>query len=61
MGQVKRRLPVAIASGREPSHVIRFARELGLNTPQVSDNGALILDTNTEKVIWSSPLVVEHC
>ena len=59
VSEVKRKLPVAIASGREPSDVIRFARELGLNTPQVSDNGALMLDPNTEKVIWGSPLAPE--
>ena len=60
VGEVKRKIPVAIATGREPSHVIRFAKELGLNAPQVCDNGALALDPNTEKVIWSAPLTPER-
>jgi len=38
------RVPVAIASGREPGDVARYARQLGLTTPQISDNGARILD-----------------
>jgi hypothetical protein len=37
-------VPVAIASGREPGDVARYARQLGLTTPQISDNGARILD-----------------
>ncbi len=37
-------VPVAIASGREPTDVARYARELGLSTPQISDNGARILN-----------------
>jgi len=37
-------VPVAIASGREPADVARYARELGLTTPQISDNGARILN-----------------
>ena len=47
---------VSISTGREPSDVIRFARELGLDTPQVSDNGALMLDPTTEEELWSAPL-----
>ena len=47
---------VSISTGREPSDVIRFATELGLDTPQVSDNGALILDPATGAELWSAPL-----
>ena len=50
------RLEVSIASGREPSHVIRFASELALTAPQASDNGALILDPATGDEIWSESL-----
>lgn len=49
-------LNVSVATGREPSDAIRFARELGLTTPQVSDNGALIVDPADGSEVWSSPL-----
>ena len=49
-------LDVAIATGRERAHVIRFARELGLSTPQLADGGAMILDPLAGTAIWSSPL-----
>ncbi|MCH7594226.1 MAG: HAD family phosphatase [Chloroflexi bacterium] len=44
-------VPVAIASGREPADVARYARELGLTTPQISDNGARLLDPSTNTTI----------
>ena len=53
---VSERLRVSIASGREPSDVLRFAKQLGLTTPQISDNGALILDAASGAPLWSSPL-----
>jgi len=37
-------MPVAIASGRIPEDVGHYARLLGLQTPQVCDNGARLLD-----------------
>ena len=51
------RLSVSIASGREPSDVLRFARQLGLSAPQISDNGALVLDPASGDTLWSSPLL----
>ena len=54
--EVKKVIEVSIASGREPKDVVRFARYLGLNTLQITDNGALILDPNNGNKIWSSPL-----
>ncbi|MCH8207409.1 MAG: HAD family phosphatase [Chloroflexi bacterium] len=51
------RLSVSIASGREPSDVLRFARQLGLTAPQISDNGALLLDPANGEALWSSPLL----
>lgn len=54
--RVSCRIPVAIASGREPADVARFARELGLRTPQVSDNGARIIDPLTEETLEEHPL-----
>ena len=53
------RIPVSIATGRERSDVIKYAGELGLTAPQVSDNGALILDPVTGGGLWSAPLGAE--
>lgn len=49
-------VPVFIATGREPADVIRFARELGLTTPQVSDGGAAILDPVSGRAVWTASL-----
>ena len=54
--QVAAKIPVSIATGRERSDVIRYSGELGLTSPQVSDNGALILDPATGNGLWSAPL-----
>lgn len=54
--QVGRKLPVAIATGREAAHVVRFARQLGLDTPQICDGGATILDPVTGSFLWCTPL-----
>ena len=51
------KLAVSIASGREPSDVLRFARQLGLTAPQISDNGVLLLDPADGEPLWSSPLL----
>lgn len=58
VGRVSDRIQVSIATGREPSDVVRFARQLKLEGPQISDNGALMLDPRTGATIWSSPLGV---
>ncbi len=52
-------VPVAIASGREPADVARYARELGLTTPQISDNGARLLDPTTDSTIHAYPMAVD--
>ena len=54
--QLSVRLPVCIATGREPGDALSFARQLGLTTPQICDNGALILDPTTGDELWSAPL-----
>lgn len=54
--QVAEKLPVAIATGREPPDVIRFARQLGLAAPQISDGGATIVDPATGETLWRDPL-----
>ena len=60
VGKVARALPVSIASGREPSDVLGFARQLGLTAPQVSDNGATILEVSSGRSLWSAPLGLEN-
>lgn len=54
--RVSRLISVSIATGREPKDAMGFAQILGLTTPQISDNGALILDSTTGKELWSVPL-----
>ncbi len=56
MAELKDRLGISIATGREPADVLRFAGQLGLTMPQISDNGALVLDPTTGKEMWSEPL-----
>ena len=59
VGRLARRLPVAIATGREASDVARYAVELGLASPQICDGGATILDPATQEHIWRRPLKPE--
>ena len=56
VGRLPDSVSVSIATGRESVDAIRFARELGLSAPQVSDNGAVILDPTDGSEIWSAPL-----
>ncbi len=56
MTRISNLIQVAIATGREPSDVCHFAQLLGLNGPQISDNGAMILDPLSGTPIWNSPL-----
>lgn len=59
MEQLVQRVPVAIATGREASDVIRYAGELGLSSPQICDGGATIVDPATGEHIWRRPLKPE--
>ena len=52
MADICSKLPVTIATGREPRHVIKYARQLELAGPQVWDGGATILDPVSEKTLW---------
>ena len=54
------RVPVSIASGREPSDVLAFARQLGLTAPQISDNGAAVWEPSSSESLWTSPLRSEQ-
>ncbi|MBN4064430.1 HAD-IIB family hydrolase [Dehalococcoides mccartyi] len=44
-------IPVGVASGRAQDEVCHFARLFGLDTPQVADNGAVLIDPVTGRVI----------
>ena len=50
------RIPVFIATGREPADVLRYSKELGLTTPQLCDGGANILDPVRGVSVWNAPL-----
>ena len=50
------RIPVFIATGREPADVLRYSKDLGLTTPQVCDGGANILDPVRGVSVWTAPL-----
>ncbi len=49
-------MPVGIASGRVPEDVGHFARLLGLQSPQISDNGARLLDPVHGRTITDRPI-----
>ena len=51
-----KRIPVAIASGREPDEVSHFARVMGLEGPQVCDNGASLVDVLTGRSFDHCPM-----
>ena len=54
--QVAKKIPVSIATGREMAHVVDFARQLALTSPQICDGGAMVLDPVTAITTWCNPL-----
>lgn len=54
--EVAAKIGVSIATGRETGDVLRYAGELGLTWPQISDNGAMIIDPASGESLWSAPL-----
>ncbi len=56
IGRLADRIPVFIATGREPQDVFEYAGQLGLTGPQLSDGGAAILDPVNRTHIWSANL-----
>ena len=50
---------VSIVTGRESDSLLVYARELGLISPQVGDNGALILDPTSGEAVWSAAMSSE--
>ena len=58
--RLAQKVPVSIATGRESSDVIKYARQLGLETPQICDGGATILDPWSTELLWRNPLGPEN-
>ena len=56
VARLSARIPVFIATGREPQDVFGYARQLGLTNPQLSDGGAAILDPVACRHVWSANL-----
>ena len=56
ISRLSARIPVFIATGREPQDVFNYAQQLGLTGPQLSDGGAAILDPEECRHIWSANL-----
>lgn len=54
--EVARKIGVSIATGRETGDILKYAGELGLTWPQISDNGAMIIDPESGDILWSAPL-----
>ena len=54
--EVAAKIGVSIATGRETCDVLRYGGELGLTWPQISDNGAMIIDPSSGDSLWSAPL-----
>ncbi|WP_342853284.1 HAD family hydrolase [Candidatus Lucifugimonas marina] len=49
--EASKKIPVALASGRVQDDVCHFARLFGLTGPQISDNGATMMDPLTGRAI----------
>ena len=60
IGEIPGHVKISIATGRESADVILYSRQLGLTTPQVCDNGALILDPVSGDALWSAPLGAKY-
>ncbi len=58
--EVAARVGVSIATGRETGDVLKYAGELGLTWPQISDNGAMIIDPTSGANLWSAPILGEE-
>ena len=56
VSQLAKLMPVSIATGREAADTIKFARQLGLTSPQICDGGATILDPTSGRSVWTDPL-----
>ena len=57
---VSQRIPVSIATGRRASDLMAYARQLGLNAPQICNGGATLLDPRDGKLLWNSHMEARH-
>lgn len=53
-------VPVCIATGRRSRDVTEYARLLNLDSPQICDGGATLLDPLKGDIIWNSRLTQER-
>lgn len=60
VSRLSKLFPVVIATGREAADTIRFARQLGLTSPQICDGGATIVDPASGGPVWIDPLQPAH-
>jgi len=49
-------VPTSLVSGRIFSSVYDYSKVLGLTSPQISDNGALIFDPNNKEIIFNKSI-----
>ena len=54
--RLSQHIPVFIATGREPTDALHYARKLNLTTPQLCDGGANIIDPVRGISTWTEPL-----
>jgi len=55
--EISKHIPVSIISGRIFSSVLEYSEQLGLISPQISDNGAIIFDPKLDnKIIYRKSL-----
>ena len=55
--EISKIIPVSIISGRIFSSVLEYSEQLGLISPQISDNGAIIFDPKLDnKIIFRKSL-----
>ena len=54
--RVSQYIPVSIATGRRAKDVLEYANSLGLESPQICDGGATILNPPNGEIIWNSQL-----
>lgn len=60
VAKVAEKIPVCIATGRRSLDVISYALGLGLDTPQICNGGATLLDPSTGEIIWNSNLTEQR-
>lgn len=52
---------IIVATGRPYNNAVNLSKSLGIDVDIIAANGALIVEGNTEKVIYSKPIAEEVC